>query len=195
MLELDLAERPELLDLTRRTRVALGELHRLYEEVRGYAAPLHLELAPRDVAGVWRQAWSDVLSVHPGRNIELREEIADGCDPILPIDRHRMEQVLRNVFENSLAVSPETGEVVVRCAETHTGRRAAVRIVITDQGPGLTTEQQHGIFEPFFTTKTRGTGLGMAIAKRYVEAHGGTIAARNAPTGGAEITIALPRSP
>ena len=56
-----------------------------------------------------------------------------------------------------------------------------------DNGPGLTPEQRQRIFEPFFTTKTKGTGLGMAIAQRIIEAHGGWIAAA-APAGpGAEI--------
>jgi signal transduction histidine kinase len=181
--------------LTSRTRKALVELHRLYEEVRGYAAPLHLELTTCDMAELWRQAWGDVLAVHADRNMELREEVAAGCDLAVHIDRHRIEQVLRNVFENSLAVCPNPGEVVVQCAESHTGGRTAVRIAIRDNGPGLTPEQEQGIFEPFFTTKTRGTGLGMAIAKRFVEAHGGSIAARNAAAGGAEIILTLPRSP
>ena len=64
-------------------------------------------------------------------------------------------------------------------------------IAITDRGPGLTPEQQQRIFEPFFTTKAKGTGLGMAIAFRIVESHGGTITA-SSPRG-AQIEIALPR--
>jgi signal transduction histidine kinase len=69
----------------------------------------------------------------------------------------------------------------------------AFRIVIRDNGPGLTAEQQNRIFEPFFTTKTKGTGLGMAIAKRVVDAHGGVIQVGNSRSGGAEIVIILPR--
>ncbi|MCA9321187.1 MAG: PAS domain-containing sensor histidine kinase, partial [Planctomycetes bacterium] len=48
------------------------------------------------------------------------------------------------------------------------------------------------IFKPFFTTRTRGTGLGLALAKRIAEEHGGTITAKNHPAGGAEFTIRLP---
>ena len=53
---------------------------------------------------------------------------------------------------------------------------------VRDNGPGLTAEQRQHIFEPFFTTKTKGTGLGMAIAQRIVEAHGGQIAVGDAPS-------------
>ena len=62
-----------------------------------------------------------------------------------------------------------------------------------DNGPGLSSEQRRRIFEPFFTTKTKGTGLGMAIAQRIVEAHGGQIAVGTPPGRGAEIQLLLPR--
>jgi two-component system sensor kinase FixL len=65
--------------------------------------------------------------------------------------------------------------------------------VIRDNGPGLGPEQRLRIFEPFFTTKSKGTGLGMAIAKRIVEAHGGWIAVGDGAHPGAELIIILPR--
>jgi signal transduction histidine kinase len=64
---------------------------------------------------------------------------------------------------------------------------------VRDNGPGLNAEQRQRIFDPFFTTKTKGTGLGMAIAKRIVEAHGGEIAVGEGTARGAEILITLPR--
>ncbi|HUG92660.1 MAG TPA: ATP-binding protein [Planctomycetaceae bacterium] len=195
MLELDLADQPELLDLTGRTRKALVELHRLYEEVRSYAAPLHLELAACNLAELWRQTWAEVIDVQGGRSVCLREQGAASTDLAISIDRHRIEQVLRNIFENAVAVCLEPGVVTVQWAGTKLGGRDAVQIAVIDNGPGLTPEQQQGIFEPFFTTKTRGTGLGMAISKRIVEAHGGTLEARNAAAGGAEITVTLLRTP
>ena len=69
------------------------------------------------------------------------------------------------------------------------------RVSVLDNGPGLGPEQARRLFEPFFTTKTKGTGLGMAIARRIVEAHDGRIAAAE-PAGagaGAEIVLTLPR--
>ena len=62
-----------------------------------------------------------------------------------------------------------------------------------DHGPGLGPEQKQRLFEPFFTTKTKGTGLGMAITKRIVEAHGGQIAVGEGAGPGAEIILILPR--
>jgi two-component system sensor kinase FixL len=68
-----------------------------------------------------------------------------------------------------------------------------VRVSFKDNGPGLSAEQKQRIFEPFFTTKTKGTGLGMAIAKRIVEAHRGQISVGGGTTPGAEILLILPR--
>ena len=70
-----------------------------------------------------------------------------------------------------------------------------IRIAFRDNGPGLNAEQKQRIFDPFFTTKTKGTGLGMAIAKRIVEAHGGQIAVATDSGRGAEILITLPYKP
>ncbi len=73
-----------------------------------------------------------------------------------------------------------------------------VRVSVRDNGPGLSPEQRRHLFEPFFTTKVKGTGLGMAIVKRIVQAHGGRIAVGEGHDGpehrGAEIIITLPRS-
>jgi signal transduction histidine kinase len=70
--------------------------------------------------------------------------------------------------------------------------RAAWQLSIADNGPGMTPEQRQKIFDPFFTTKPGGTGLGMAISKRIIEEHEGTIAVSDARQTGTEILITLP---
>jgi len=72
--------------------------------------------------------------------------------------------------------------------------RPAWRLAMRDNGPGLTPEQRQRIFEPFYTTKVQGTGLGMAIAHRIVEAHGGQLAVGDDGPG-AEIILTLPGGP
>jgi signal transduction histidine kinase len=104
-----------------------------------------------------------------------------------------LQQVFRNVLENALAACKDPVEITIVCATTTWHGKPALRIAVRDNGPGLNAEQCQRIFEPFFTTKTKGTGLGMAIAKRIVEAHGGSIAVGAGGLGGAEILISLPR--
>jgi signal transduction histidine kinase len=113
------------------------------------------------------------------------------CEPVCHADEFAIGQVFRNIFENAIEVAPPGSAVTIRCAHLANGNSGEVVVVISDQGPGLTAEQQKRIFEPFFTTKTKGTGLGMAIAQRIVHSHGGAIAA-SSPQG-AQIEIRLPR--
>ena len=80
----------------------------------------------------------------------------------------------------------------VACSEASLSGRPALRVSVRDNGPGFPPEHRARLFEPFHTTKPAGTGLGMAICRRIVEAHGGTIEA--GPGGpGAEVAVTLPR--
>jgi signal transduction histidine kinase len=190
MLALEVHDRPEALDLVARIQKAQDHLQQLYEEVRGYAAPLKLEREPHSVRSVWQQAWNNLSVQHQGRRAAVQEQCG-GVHLRLPVDPFRLEQVFRNILENALAACRDPVEITIRCSDAALEGRPALRVSVRDNGPGLSAEQQRRIFEPFFTTKTKGTGLGMAIAKRIVEAHGGQIEARAGP--GAEILITLPR--
>jgi PAS domain S-box-containing protein len=194
MLALDLQDQPELLDFSQRTQQALDDLHRLYEEVRGYGTPFKLEPETCDLADLWRKTWSHLEVARRGRNVRLREETGN-VDLQCRVDLLHVEQVFRNILENALDACPEPGEVVVKCAETELNGMPALQIALCDNGPGLTIEQAKNIFEPFFSTKKKGTGLGMAIAKQFVEAHGGRIEVGNSDRPGAEIVVKLPREP
>ena len=88
--------------------------------------------------------------------------------------------------------TPSRSTIALYARRSSTGH-PALRVAVRDNGPGLDPEQKQRIFEPFYTTKTKGTGLGMAIAKRIVEAHGGQIAVGEAGGPGAEIILTLPR--
>ncbi len=192
MLAWEVEDRPEALDLITRIQRAQDHLRQLYEEVRGYAAPLKLDREAWPLSAVWREAWDNLAVRRQGRDAVLREETA-GVDLRCSVDRFRLGQVFRNVLENSLAACPDPVVIEVHCTEAEVASRPAVRVAVRDSGPGLNPEQRQRIFEPFYTTKTKGTGLGMAIASRIVEAHGGQIAAGAAPGGGAEIQVTVPR--
>ena len=81
----------------------------------------------------------------------------------------------------------------MRTAPTVLDDRPAIRVSVRDNGPGLAPEQRPRIFDPFYTTRTKGTGLGLPIARRIVEAHGGRIAAGEGGGPGAEFVITLPK--
>ena len=143
---------------------------------------------------IWRQAWENLSLQRKGRDAALQEN-AGGLDQRCRVDQFRLEQVFRNIFENSLAACTDPVRVVVNCTAAGLNAQSAVQVTVCDNGPGLTAEQRQRVFDPFFTTKTKGTGLGMAIAKRIVEAHDGQISVGSESGSGAEIRIILPHQP
>jgi len=196
MLALEVEDRPEALDLISRAQKAQDHLRQLYEDVRGYAAPIKLQREVWELGGIWRQAWQNLAMLRTGRDAVLREH-THGLDLHCSVDHFRLEQVFRNIMENTLAACKDPVVLEVSCTAMHLDGRPALHIQVCDNGPGLSSEQRQRIFEPFFTTKTKGTGLGMAIAKRIVQAHRGLITvgdpATSARGAGAQIHITLPR--
>jgi two-component system sensor kinase FixL len=192
MLELEVENNAEALRLLHRLQSAQDDLRRLLDEVRSFAAPIKLECSDCDLAGAWREAWRLLENDRRGRDAELQEA------PELPnvtirADRFRLVQIFRNLLENSLAACVDPVRLSVKCSKvTHNGDEAVV-VSFGDNGPGLSPEAKLNVFEPFFTTKTKGTGLGMAIARQVVDAHGGRIELGSAPTG-AEFIVTLPRN-
>jgi PAS domain S-box-containing protein len=192
MLALEVQDRPDAIDLVGRVQKAQDHLQKLYDEVRTYAAPMKIDREECRLDGVWRQAWANLAVRRQGRDARVCEECAE-VDLRCTADAFRLEQVFRNILENSLAACRDPVVVTVEASEAVIGGKPAVRVAVCDNGPGLGPEQRQRIFDPFYTTKTRGTGLGMAIAKRIVEAHGGRIAIGEGRAG-AEVIITLPRS-
>jgi PAS domain S-box-containing protein len=192
MLALADKDRPRSLDLIARIGRAQDDVHRLFEDVRGYAAPIRLDRRPTSLIEVWRGAWADLAPQRRGRDSRIRES-SGGVDPRSNVDPFRLGQVFRNLFENALAAGADPVEISIGCEPAEVEGRPGHRVVVRDNGPGLDAEQSANLFEPFYTTKTKGTGLGLAIARRIVEAHGGRIEAANAEGSGAEILIAIPR--
>jgi len=73
-----------------------------------------------------------------------------------------------------------------------TGEGGQVRLVVSDNGPGIAADEQARVFEPFFTTKADGMGMGLALARSIVENHGGQIVVGDADGGGTRIEVRLP---
>jgi PAS domain S-box-containing protein len=192
MLGIEMQTNPRALDLVARAKKAQDHLQHLYEEVRQYAAPIVLNRQPCDLGELIREVWAELVEVEPARQVRLRAEPGE-MDLTCAVDRFAIGQVFRNILENALAACPTSGQIEVGWARAELGGQPALRTAIRDDGPGLAPEQRARIFEPFFTTKTKGTGLGMAITRRLVEAHGGTVTVGDGQHAGAEILVTLPR--
>jgi signal transduction histidine kinase len=155
-----------------------------------------LALAPRDrgldacsvpqLVERARDASQEVLS---SRRVSLELTCGDP-DVLVRGDPNGLQRVLVNLIVNAAEVSAPGQAVRVEIVADD----ARVRIHVRDQGPGLADDVRDRIFDPFFTTKQHGTGLGLTIAHRLVEAYGGRLTAENGPAGGAEFMVTLPRA-
>jgi signal transduction histidine kinase len=135
---------------------------------------------------------------------ELRFDLP-GRDERFPasVDPGRIGQVFRNLYSNAIKFSPHGGRIAVRVEDEGPDAAGTApesgrwRITVEDQGIGIPEDELEHIFDQFAqsskTGSTVGTGLGLAICREIVEAHGGSIRARNAASGGALIEVILPR--
>ena len=112
----------------------------------------------------------------------------DGSAPPLLADAEMLKIVFQNLLVNSAQAMQGRGTIDVLIAAID----GTCEISFTDSGPGIPQEIRDRIFTAFFTTKTRGSGLGLATAKRLVEAHQGAIAVEYPAAGGTRVTIRLP---
>lgn len=196
ILQLDIPPESDLREEVDSIWRAAQELTNSLEEVRSYAAPMHLHRELALLPEVWRRVWGYLEPQRSGRDAEIIE-LQTGCECLVDMDVMRLEQVFRNLFENALAACDDPVRIHLACQCD--GPDFAM-LDIQDNGPGLCAEKRQKLFEPFFTTKTRGTGLGMSIVQRIVDAHDGEIQIvdPNLPASnphGARFLIRLPKHP
>ncbi|HZA15081.1 MAG TPA: HAMP domain-containing sensor histidine kinase [Myxococcaceae bacterium] len=153
-------------------------LERLTNNLLDFVKTGELNRAPTDPALVLRAA----AKATGGARIEVAA---------LPtrsalLDAERLQQALENVLRNAVQASTEKVQASLQRSN------GTLIFTVRDQGPGIPAGDEERIFEPFVTGRTQGVGLGLAIAKRIVELHGGRMAARNRREGGAEFEIRIP---
>lgn len=119
--------------------------------------------------------------------VELRKAIGEPL-PEVRCDAEQIKQVLLNLIINSIQAAGGPGVVELRARQVD----EFIRISVHDDGCGIPPQELDRIFDPFFTTKENGTGLGLAVAAKIIEQHGGTLAGTNNPDRGMTFTVDLP---
>jgi signal transduction histidine kinase len=180
---------PVLLEQVRVLSLLVDDL---FELARIDAGALTLEMHRLPVAPVVSSSLRGVEAEARSRHVTLAAEVED--DLTARFAPEKVERVLMNLLTNALRHTPSDGVVAVR-VEPHAGE---VRVAVEDTGEGLDAEAQERMFERFWrgdqSRSSRGAGLGLAIARGLVEAHGGRIWAEDREGGGARICFTLPAS-
>ena len=148
-------------------------------------------LEQADATGIVDVALGLVRALAAEEGVQLRASIAGELLPVLA-DRQRLVQVLQNLVANAVQHAARGTTVEVAVGTTPRGDGRAVEFLVLDRGPGFREGDEARIFEPFFSRRPGGTGMGLAIAHRLVNDHGGEITAANREGGGACLRVVLP---
>jgi signal transduction histidine kinase len=169
-----------------------GEVQRLnsiVEEFLSLARPLEIKPEPVRIDELLKEMAVLVESDAKSKKVEIKVVVP----PELPaawVDRNYFKQALLNLILNGMQSMPHGGLLTLEAKVAH----GKMVVIVADTGDGIPKDILPRIFEPYFTTKTKGAGLGLSIARRIVEAHGGTLTVDSAVGQGTRFQLAVPMS-
>jgi two-component system sensor histidine kinase HydH len=162
-------------------------LGNLINSLLAFARPVHISPVTVPIA----ELFGRVMTLAPEHKIEkhvhLRNRAAANLEAI-DVDPELMSQVFVGLVANAIEAASNDGEVILDAKSIG----SQVELAVSDSGPGIAPELRERVFEPFFTTRAEGVGLGLAIARQIVEAHGGRIEVGESSCGGARFAVILP---
>jgi signal transduction histidine kinase len=173
----------------------IERVNKIIKQFLDFARPRPPSLEPRDVRKVLEETIALVVYEMEAQGVLLKRE-DDPALPPVPMDGEQMKQVFLNLLLNAIQAMPQGGKLKVATAvQRHSGGThgsPVVTITFQDSGEGIAEEIQSRIFEPFFSTKEEGIGLGLPIAQRIIEEHGGEIKLESTLGKGTTFYITLP---
>jgi two-component system sensor histidine kinase HydH len=172
----------------------MEQVDRVQKRMQGllnFAKPLEPHPVPVDVNTLLRNIVESLKSRFSQAGITARLDLATDLPRIL-FDAYHLEQAFLGLITNAVEATPQGGYVRIATGIADlNGGNGYVQVSIEDTGEGISREDRSRVFEPFFTTKSHGTGLGLPLAKKFVERNGGTIMISESSTGGGKIEVTL----
>jgi len=186
---------PDLMEVREALACAVKEIDRASTVVGRIRALMQKEPTRRDSVNV-NEAVCEVMELTYGEalknGVSVRTQLADGL-PLIQGDRVQLQQVILNLILNAVqalgAVTNDTREVLITTSQADPNE---VCLGVQDTGPGLSAETLPRLFEPFYTTKPGGMGMGLAICRSIIEAHGGRLWATRCEPQGALFQFTIP---
>lgn len=183
----DLPDSSPAREVLQDARHEVQRITRILNDLLGYARPKPPNIVPADLSGTVEHAVRLARQQVASKNIEI---LWNPCSQAHHVahDASQIEQVILNILLNAIQAIDADGRITVQ-AECDTQH---ARISIHDSGRGMMPDQLQNAFRPFYTTKRQGTGLGLSLARRIVEGHGGHIEVSSTAGQGTTFVITLP---
>jgi len=177
----------------RRMEIIVNEISRLekiLDEMLDFAKPLRLNLHPLSFNAVMDECIEAMDARIKEKGVLIVRKYARRL-PRVSADREKMEQALINILLNALDAMEAGGRIEIATRQLRSKGRA-LRIDITDDGPGISPDDLPYVFNPFFSNRKKGTGLGLFNVRKIIEAHGGTGSIAQARPRGTTVSLTLP---
>jgi two-component system sensor histidine kinase HydH len=166
----------------------VDRLNRVISELLEFARPSKVDIKPSDINAVLDHSVRLIRQDADAKNIQIDLETNNNLPDVL-LDPDRFTQCLLNLYLNSIQSMPSGGNLTV--SSDYDGEKL-VKVTVRDTGLGIPEEDINHIFDPYFTTKAKGTGLGLAVLHKIIEAHDGKINVHSTFEKGTVFTISLP---
>lgn len=186
------ASNPESAECAEKILEQTRNITRVVTEFLKYARPLELSDEQVPLQPMIERVVSEISEAMP--LIRLRHE---GPFGVVAGDESFLRQAFLNLTRNAAeacSAAPNGGKIIIRSENFSRDGAPFLRIIVFDNGPGISRDAQQKLFRPFFTTKPNGTGLGLAVVQKIIIQHGGQVDAFNRPEGGAAFIVTLPLS-
>jgi len=175
---------PSLEEILRTMEESADYMEKIISDMQDYARPLKMELVETDLEALVKETLASI-NVPSGVTVSLE---AEPSMPPLALSPQKLKRIVINLVNNAVQAMPEGGHITISIL----CRDGWANVAVKDTGAGIKEEVLPRIFQPLFTTRARGTGLGLVVCKRLVEAMGGRITVKSKAGSGTDVIIKIP---
>lgn len=177
----------ECLQITEKVREEIQRLTRLVEDFILFARPRSAEPRPEPLADIIKEVCQAVSAAAKVQGISISCEISSGLAHV-SVDREKIREAIYNLVTNAIEAMPDGGTVRINACK----KDGMAEVTVSDNGPGIPESVRPQVFDVFFSTKEMGTGLGLPIAHRIIEEHGGSLELESTGPDGTTFAMRLP---
>ncbi len=187
-MRMEIKDDPKKLKILQEIEYGVSVLNAAGRELLDYAKPVQLECSTCSLKGIIENA----LAAAGNKLRSVRLDVNLEEDMQIHVDGPKITRALLNVISNAVEAMPYEGRISISSSSIHNNECPSLMLAVQDTGCGIAEQDLERVQQPFVTTKEYGTGLGISICKRIIEAHGGRFSLDSKPGEGTRVEIHLP---